>query len=555
LGQASFTNLESFLQGVTSNFSIAPNHIPDAWRQLNGAWYVSDTFRINPRLTLTAGLRYEFTNGWNENSGRGAIFLFGGPNGAPNTVPLVVSQIYPQNDAKLLFAPRIGLAWDPFGNGKTAVRAGWGIYYDLVDSSLAGGPTNSNPPFNGAESFSNVPILPLIPVVPGVALPPQCNVGVPKPCTLYQPKGNDPHLRTPTVESWSLTVEQQLTKNTVFRIGYLGSFTYHQEVNRDANSVAPLICSTPAGCLAGGIGKATATVPSGTLYIPVAARPNPNLDTTLYTFFAGTANYNALTLDFERRFDNGLQFRGNYTWSRNLDDGSGIGNSTNGNSPLSVENPYNLRQDWGVSPLNVSNQASGNFGYDLPFGASRRWLSGATGPIGKLVSGWRVGSIVTLASGLSFSPIIGANRSGNGDTSVNPDRPSLNSGFSPNPIHGVSAGCTGVTAGTVLGTAAHWYDPCAFSLPVPGTWGNIRRATLVGPGLETVDFSILKRTSITERVALEFRGEVFNILNRANFGLPNTTVFSGTSLNASAGLIGTTTTTSRQIQFGLKLLF
>jgi hypothetical protein len=554
LGQASFANLPTFLQGITSNFSIAPNNIPMAWRQLNGASYIEDSFRVNSRLTLTAGLRYEFTNGWSEATGRAGQLLFDS-NGFPLTVPNVVSQYYPQNDAKLLFAPRIGLAWDPFGNGKTAVRAGWGIYYNLVDSSLAGGPTNSNPPFNGAESFSNVQILPLIPVVPGAPLPPQCNVGVPKPCTLYQPKGNSPHLQTPTVESWSLTVEQQLTQNIVLRVGYLGSFAYHQTINRDANSIVPLICSNAAGCLAGGINAAHSMVPSGTLYIPVTGRPNPNLDTTLYTFFRGTANYNALAVDVERRFANGLEFRGVYTWSRNLDDGSGIGNSVTLNSPLSVENPYDLHQDYGVSPMNITNQASGNFGYDLPFGAGKAWLNGATGPIGKLVSGWRVGGIVAIQSGFSFSPIIGANRSGNGDTSVNPDRSNLNPGFSPNPNHGISAGCTGFAAGTVLGTAAHWYDPCAFSLPLSGTWGNLRRATLVGPGLETVDFSLLKRTSISERVGLEFRAEFFNILNHTNFGLPNNTVFSGTSFNPAAGLITTTNTTSRQIQFGLKLLF
>jgi hypothetical protein len=539
LGQASFSNLETFLQGTVSNFSIAPDHIPQDWRQLNGAAYIEDSFHVSPRFSLTAGLRYEFTNGWSEATGRGSIFLFG-PNGAPLTVPQIVSQIYPQNDAKLLFAPRLGLAWDPFGKGKTSVRAGWGIYYNLIDSSLAGGPTNSNPPFNGAESFSNVQILSIIPVVPGVPLPPQCNVGVPKPCTTYQPKGNDPHLKTPTVEAWNLTLEQQLTKNTVLRVSYLGSSAYHQLINRDANSIAPLICSDPAGCLAGGLNAVHSTVPSGTLYIPVTARPNPFLNTTLYTFFEGTANYNGLAVDLEHRFHSGLQFRANYTWSRNLDEGSGIGSSVTENTALSEENPYNIRQDYGLSPLNISNQGSGNFGYDLPFGAGRTWLNGATGPVGKLVSGWQLGAIVTLQTGFSFSPLVGSNQSGNGDISVDPDRPSLNPAF---------------TGPIITGTQAQWFNPEAFLLPASGTWGDLRRATLTGPGIETVDFSLIKTTAITERVGLQFRSEFFNILNHANFGLPNMGVFSGTGFNPAAGLISTTETTSRQIQFGLKLLF
>ena len=559
LGQATFSNLQKFLQGTVSNFSIAPDHIPQDWRQWNGATYVEDSFRVTPKLLLTAGLRYEFTNGWSEETGRGSIFFFG-PNGAPLTVPQVVSQIYPQNDAKLLFAPRLGLAWDPFGTGKTSVRAGWGIYYNLIDSSLAGGPTNSNPPFNGAESFSNVQILSLTPIDPGAPIPQQCNVGVPQPCTLYQPKGNDPHLKTPTVESWTLTVEQQITPNTVLRVGYLGSFAYHQLINRDANSIAPLVCETAGGCLAGGLNVTALTaptVPEGTLYIPFTTRPNPFLNTTLYTFFRGTDNYNGLTVDLEHRFNNGLQFRANYTWSKNLDEGSGIGNSVSANAALSEENPYNIRQDYGTSPLNITNQASGTFGYDLPFGTGRKWMNNASGPVGKLVSGWRMGTIVTLSSGLSFSPLIGANQSGNGDISVNPDRPNLVAGFSSNPNHGESAGCPLFPhPGTKLGTAQHWFDPCAFaSLPTVGTWSNLRRGTLIGPGLETVDFSLLKSTQITERVGLQFRAEFFNILNHTNFGLPNMGIFSGATLNPSEGLITTTTTTSRQIQFGLKLLF
>jgi hypothetical protein len=555
-GQAAFANIVTFLQGTTTNFSIAPNHIPMAWRQYNGASYVSDSFRVNSRFTLTLGLRHEFTNGYSENTGRAGIFLFNA-QGFPLTFPLQVHQYYPQNDAKLLFAPRVGLAWDLFGNGKTAVRAGWGIYYNVVDNSLAGGPINANPPFNGGESFSNQPILPLIPVIPGAPLPPQCNVGVPKPCTLYQPKGADPHLRTPTVEAWDLTVEQQLTRNTVLRLTYLGSFAYHQGVNRDANSIVPQICSNPAGCSAGGINAAGSIVPIGTLYLPgpLQPRPNPFLDTTLYTFFSGVADYNAVAVDVERRFSNGLDFRGSYTYSSNLDTGGSIAGSTALNAAMSEENPYNPHQDWGKSPINVTNQASGNFGYDLPFGTGRPWLGGAKGPVGKLVSGWRLGAIVTLSSGFDFSPLVGSNRSGNGDNTVNPDRPNLNSGFSPSPTRGVSAGCAALAAGTPIGTPAHYFDPCAFSLPLAGTWGNLRRGTAIGPNLETVDFSLLKRTSITERLGLEFRAEFFNILNRTNFGIPNTSVFSGAGPNPAAGIITLTNTTSRQIQFGLKLLF
>jgi hypothetical protein len=186
-----------------------------------------------------------------------------------------------------------------------------------------------------------------------------------------------------------------------------------------------------------------------------------------------------------------------------------------------------LRLDWGPSAYNVPNQASVSGSYELPFKANR------------FVSGWQFNTIVTLLSGFPFTPQIGSNRSGDGDTR-NPDRPSLNPAF---------------TGPVVLGSPNQWFNPDAFILPTPGTYGDLGRGVYSGPGLADVDFSLFKNTAITERTNLQFRAEFFNLLNRANFGTPNATVFSGTSISPSAGLITTTATTSRQIQFGLKLIF
>jgi len=207
---------------------------------------------------------------------------------------------------------------------------------------------------------------------------------------------------------------------------------------------------------------------------------------------------------------------------------------------MTIVNPYDLRRDWGPSPLHIPHQAGGFLNYDLPFGAGKTLLKGVTGPVDKLVSGWRVGGIINVRSGFSFSPLVGSNRSGNGDTSVNPDRPSLNPA-STGPI--------------IIGTQRQWFNPNAFSLPTAGTFGNVGRGTIRGPALQTVDFSLFKRTNISEQVRLEFRSEFFNVLNHTNFGNPSLGVFSGPSINPTAGLITTTATTSRQIQFGLKVLF
>jgi hypothetical protein len=203
------------------------------------------------------------------------------------------------------------------------------------------------------------------------------------------------------------------------------------------------------------------------------------------------------------------------------------------NQPQMILNRNNLPLDWGPAALNVTNQSSMSITYELPFGKN------LTGFSGKIISGWQVNGIITLLSGFPFTPLLGSNRSGDGNTR-NPDRPNLNPAF---------------TGPVILGTQAQWFNPAAFLVPTAGTYGNLGRGTYNGPGLAEVDMSVFKNTSLSERLKLQFRAEFFNLLNRANLGTPNATVFSGTNVSASAGLITTLATTPRQIQFGLKLIF
>jgi hypothetical protein len=254
-GQATFTSLTTLLQGITSNFQVNPIQTPMYWRQLEGAWYIQDNIQLRPNLSVRLGLRHEFTNGWSDAQSRGANFSFD-TSGTPLTTPAVGSSIYTENNPKWLFGPRVGIGWDPFGKGKTSIRAGFGTHYDFID--VLGFVLDQNPAFKG-----------------------------------------------------------------------------------------------------------------------------------------------------------------------------------------------------------------------------------------KVITG------------------------------------------SPN----------------------GWFNPNAFILPTAGMWGNVGRDTLTGPGFGDVDLSVSKTTTITERVNLQFRAETFNLLNRSNFGIPSGTVFSGTAINPVAGVITSTATTSRQIQFGLKLTF
>jgi hypothetical protein len=182
-----------------------------------------------------------------------------------------------------------------------------------------------------------------------------------------------------------------------------------------------------------------------------------------------------------------------------------------------------------------------NASYALPFGEGKRFLNSPGGVSKWLAGGWTANSVVTMQSGFPFTPQLSYNPSNNGDTR-NPVRPFVNPAFA-GPV--------------ILGSPNQWFNPAAFLAPPnnSGFYGNLGRDTLIGPGLATWDFSLMKDTPIRERLTLQFRAEFFNVLNRANFNTPNAVVFTPAGVSPTAGVITSTSTTSRQIQFGLKLLW
>jgi hypothetical protein len=542
LGQATFTSLATFEQGTVSTFQVVPTANELGWRSLFGAWYVQDTIKVRHNLTIRAGVRQEFTSGWNEAFGRAANYI-PDANGVLETAPRIANSVFTQNNAVKLFSPRAGLAWDPFGNGKMAIRAGYGMYYSLIDDLAF--LLNSLPPYNGSITSSGA-LASIIPVTPGAPVAPSCGPGVPSPCTTYAPQGVQANAKTPTVQEWNLAVERELNAATVLRLAYVGAFGYHGLVSLDPNTIPAQVCSAAAGCTAGGAAAsgAPATVANqshvaeGAQYIPVGTRPNPYLGAGFFWYTEGNSSYNALETELLHRLSRGFQVRASYTWSKNLDMNSGLTGAQSQNQSQMVLDRNNPRRDWGPSALNAASQASISGRYELPFGHGKHWLN-TSGAASKIAGGWQLNGIVNLLSGFPFTPVIGTNRSGDGDTR-NPDRPSLNPSFS-GPI--------------VLGRVNQWFNPNAFVLPPAGTYGNLGRGDFSGPGLADMDVSLFKNTPLSERTNLEFRAEFFNVLNHPNLGTPNATVFSSGAINASAGLITTLATSPRQIQFGLKLMF
>jgi hypothetical protein len=532
---------------------VVPTANTLGWRRLFGAWYVDDTIKVRRNLTVQLGLRHEFTTGWNEVAGRASNYITDG-NGILLPNPRVGNSAFTQNNAKRLFAPRGAVAWDPFGNGKTAIRAGFGLYYSLIDDLAF--QLNSLYPYNGTVTVSgSLPAA--VPVLPNTTPIQPCAPGLPSgaACATYAPVGIQPDAKTPTVEEWNFAVEQQLDRNTTVRLAYVGSFGYHQFVSIDPNSIPAQICANPAGCQAGGttaggtpvVAALQTHVAQGAQYIPVGFRPSTFVSNGFFWYSEGNTSYNALQIDVNRRLTQGFQIRANYTFSKNLDENSALTIAQAANQPQMVMDRNDLKRDWGPSALNATHQASFSAHYDLPFGKGQRWMGNASTNANRIIGGWQLNQITTLLSGFPFTPQIGANVSGDGDTR-NPDRPNLNPAF---------------TGPVVTGNPNQWFDPNAFSLPAFGTFGNLGRGTFSGPGLTEVDLSVLKNIAVSERISLQFRAEFFNLMNHSNFASPNQTVFTNTGsavapkyvINPTAGLITSLATTPRQIQFGLKLMF
>ncbi|MGB8456288.1 MAG: hypothetical protein WCE50_01135, partial [Candidatus Acidiferrum sp.] len=255
----------------------------------------------------------------------------------------------------------------------------------------------------------------------------------------------------------------------------------------------------------------------------------------------------ALQVDLTRRISQGLSVRGVYTWSKTLDDGDSLNQTAAGNAPGLVSNPFDLAADKGLATFDVRNVGVINAIYELPLGRGKAYAGELAGWKNGLASGWSVASVITAQSGFPFTPQLSYNPSNSGDTR-NPVRPFLNPNF---------------TGSIVTGKPGQWFNPSAFLAPpsASGFYGNVGRDTYIGPGLATWDFSVLKNTRIRERLSLQFRAEFFNILDRANFNTPNLVLFTPptptnlTGLSGTAGAITSTSTTSRQVQFGLKLLW
>lgn len=550
-GQLTFSGLPNFLAG-TASFLYDPTPSPMAWRSVFAAGYVEDVFHARQDLTLSLGLRNEYSSGWNEANTLAANYALSGTGPvcasqpASNVcLPAIGSSVFGVNRATVLPEPRLAAAWQPSFDHSMVVRAGAGVYRDLQDALGYRADQNapSNPTYTiGSTSLTNIFGPAGTPIAP-TAPPPT------SPLALLVPGGVQPDLQTPMLVEYSVRVERTLPANTTLTVGYVGSRGYHEIVGVDANAPAPVVCPAapcpstfpttinPATGLPAFGALAGQPVPAGTFYTPTSAKPNPALANTWTWMSEGRSTYNALEVDVDHRLSKGVAIRGVYTLASAMDDGDSLNATAANNAVALLSNPYDPMADWGPATYDVRHAASINAIWMLP------WTNNA------FVRGWSLNSIVTLQSGFPFTPQLSYNPANNGDTR-NPVRPFLNPAFS-GPI--------------VTGNPAQWFNPAAFIAPPSNSnfYGNVPRDAYRGPGLASWDLSTMKDLPLHGRTSLQLRLEIFNLLNRANFNTPNlisnilqaapNATFS--EVSPTAGQVTSTSTPSRQLQIGLKLLW
>ena len=571
-----FVDLPSFLQGQGTKFQggVAASLTPRNLRQSIFGGYVQDDWRARPSLTLNLGLRYEMATVPTETAGK-LVNLRHITDPLPVCGVLVAGSCASagplfSNPTLHNFEPRIGFAWDPFHNGRMAIRGGAGLFDVLpLPYQFILMETQAIPFFQYTTIKASSP--PPASCSPGTTL----TFPLVDPCLIA---GN--RLRTTFIDSipkrnyvmqWNLNLQYQLTPNLAAMVAYVGSRGVHQPFRVDeADLVIPTL--TPSGYLWPQVdvnGNLTSGPNAGNSPNPI----NPAFGSIRGMFYQGLSYYNALELQLARRMSHGFQMQSTFTWAKSMDTSSAtLAGDAFGNS-ISSLNYFDMRLTRGLSDFNVGRTLVLNGTWDVPTAKS------FSGPARWVTDGWELGMIFTVSDGVPFTPTWGTGSDPantlSGDDFAFPNRlggPGCSSLVNPgNPNNYIKTQCFTVPTAPDM---AFWNANCdaqppSVGGPVPfpqcfNLRGNAGRNILIGPGITNLDFSVFKNNRIkriSENFNVQFRMEIFNILNHPNFQPPqvgdgNTDIFDGTGTPSSlAGVLVRTTIPERQIQFALKFIF
>jgi len=489
-GTINFANLAGFLAGTVGSATETSLAANPALRISALGAFAEDTFKVSPKLTLNLGLRYEYNGVPSEIHNRLGVYEF-----AQNKVVQIgtngVDSIY--NRQFTNFGPRLGLAYDLTGKGKTVLRAGAGIYYDEPVTNVVT-PSGSNPPFvMSVNNTSNVNI------ANPFAAPPGAGSAI---------QAVDPNFKSGVVYSYNVNIQHEAF-GTVFQASYVGSQGRHLRLNGDYNQ---------------GIN---------------GVRPIPNFQSINIQESVSNSNYNGMWLTANKRLSKGLTVSTTYTFSKSIDD-----NSVSSSNPQ-VQNFYNIAAERALSDFDARHRFTLTGVYLLPFTAENGFVK-------RIIGGWSISPIVNMQSGSPFSPIIPLTSTLAPGATPTPgviyNSGSLEQYDRPDYVSGQPLTLSNPSP-------SQWLNPKAFVRHNLG-FGNAGRNILIGPGLQDVDLGLSKNTIIRERFSLQFRAEAFNLLNHPNFTQPQnnitaTTYGQITATRSTRGDLGS----SRQLQLGMKLIF
>ena len=505
---SSLRALSDFLAGyvsATSGATIARGNLEQDFRENSWAGYFHDTYQVSSHLSLNAGVRWDHFAPLGDVANSLTTFLPSqglvtvGPKG-------VLSSLYPSRWKN--FAPRVGFAFTPSSDNRTVIRGGYGIYYDTPAVSYF----TANTPGNGGASGiqgnpdGSSPVFNLTrtaftlasgqPVFSATAKPP------------YGAFSVNQDFRIGYVQNFSLNIQRQLAANTVLQAGYVGSLGTALPVTLDINAALP------------GTGSVQSRRPYNSVY--------PTLGAINELESVANSNYNSLQVTLNQQLAKGLTAKIVYTWSHAIDDASDA-------RSVLPSNAYNLANDRGNSSYDIRHNFVTFVSYALPAAPLVPHIIG---------QGWQLNALITAQTGAPLNITAGTNPSGSGDGT---DRVNL-------------VGNPFAVTSTRVGTSIVYLNKAAFSAPAAGTYGNLGRDAIYGPGFFSIDPSLFKTFRLTERFSLQFRAEMFNALNWANLANPTATFTS-----ASFGLIGNTKNGSiapglgfgepRNTQLALKLIF
>lgn len=550
-GDIANNGFAAFLLGYPSN-TTTPEGLPiTETRQQRFAMYATDDWKVNRKLTINYGIRWEYNTPAVDILGLWRSLSFEQlTNGLPTVVPKIGEEyeFYPAQ--KRLFMPRLGIAFRPTDNW--VVRAGYGIYYNvhqLNNYTIL----NLNPPKSGTSNFANSatggritnsatqPILTF--AAPFGTVNPTSSTGI----NALSPANNQPY-----VNQWSLDVQRRLPFDTVISVGYVGNKGTHIDQTVELNAPAPSILPNPGG---------RRPIPS---FVDGPGGPVRPLNRLRWLTSDGNSWYHALQINAQKRFSRGLQMNIAYTFSKAMGEGYGR-NEGGGAIPNSYQNPFNRAAEKTRYGFDFRHSAVINFLYELPTPGAFK-----SGPAKFIFGGWQTNGIVVLRSGLPFS-VTQTNTINTIEGHVRPDRlqdgkldnPTVDKWFNPDAFRVVTCqqpGNVNTDAGRALNTYLAQF--CKY--------GSAGQGILEGPGFKNVDFSLMKNIPIKEAFRLQFRAEIFNIFNTPQFAVPNSglnaaTAFLPTSAGGAfptqvtpsrgPGSISSLVAPMRQMQFGLKLLF